>query len=149
MEMFKINGEVSMSKIDTLMLQSFQIVQDYVNGIMNTYANNRIFGIYDKKDIVGDLRRAIMFLVFLYKERLNDESYGVYETNTYYIDKYETESYRDYLVCRGVDKDIVDALFDLYQLYHVQLDHEEVSEDLDVGIGRMIIEGSTTPFKIN
>jgi hypothetical protein len=80
---------------------------------------------------------------------INDESNRVENDWDHYIKKYETEAYRDYLVCKGVDSEIVDGIFDIADLVYEYIPEGDTpEEDGDAGIGDMQIEGTEFPFKI-
>lgn len=149
---YNINGTLYVHPLVDLMHKSFEIVNRYVGEKFSDSFANKMMGIYDKRDIVGDIRRAIVFLLMVSKEMMFDRSIGVNNLNRYYIEKYDTEKYRDYLVCRGVDSQIIDELFTLHSLYYNDPLPDlgtGTSTSLATGIGNMSIEHSVIPFKIS
>lgn len=149
-EIFDISGNLHFSELEEELNTSFNIVQPYIIDVSQKNYSEKLLGLEIKKDIVGDIRRALMFLVLVREEILFDQkkekSLGV----NYFLDKYETESYRDYLVCRGVDKNIVDALFSNFSLYYSVNGSKAIMENLK-GIGDLEIDGDNeeTIFKIS
>ena len=144
------NGTLYVHPIIDLMHKSFEIVNTYVGKEFSEHFSKRMMGIYDKRDITGDLRRAITFLIMVSKERLFDLSLGIVRLNRFYIEKYDTEKYRDYLVCRGVDSQIIDSLFTLHSLYfNDPLPDLGTGNSSDSGIGNMSIENHVNPFIIS
>lgn len=149
-EIFDISGNLHFSELEEELNTSFNIVQPYIIDVSQKNYGEKLLGLEIKKDIVGDIRRALMFLVLVREEILFDQkkekSLGV----NYFLDKYETESYRDYLVCRGVDKNIVDALFSNFSLYYSVNGSKTIMENLK-GIGDLEIDGDNeeTIFKIS
>jgi len=148
---YQINGTLYVHPLIDLMHKSFEIVNTYVGKEFSEYFSKRMMGIYDKRDITGDLRRAITFLMMVSKERLFDLSLGIVQLNRFYIEKYDTEKYRDYLVCRGVDSQIIDSLFSLHSLYFNDPlpDLGTGGSSLASGIGNMSIENQINPFIIS
>lgn len=144
-----IDGTIYHTEVTQKIAYAISLTTEYVNE--KTFEDNksRMVGDSIKGDTIGDLRRAMLFLVLVHKEMINDRENELGYRNSYYIEKYQTEKYRDYLVCRGLPHSIVDNLFDLYELYYDDEDEDEVGgETLETGIGYMSIEDNINPFKI-
>jgi len=154
---YNTNGTLIVGDLMYVINEANEYIQDYVNITLTSVVEEKLMGVYSRKDLVGDLRRGMLFLQLIKKEMLNDEFNKVENLWNYYIEKYETEKYRDYLICKGVDSEIVDGLFNIIDLNYYYKLVEPVDPDHpgdpdipieDTGIGSMDIEGNNFPFKI-
>lgn len=144
---FDIKGNLDFDRQESMLNDSLSFVQEYINADMLKTYEGRLVGKYPKKDITGDIRRCIMFLFLVRKEIDFNESVGNGITANEVLLKYDVESYRDYLVCRGIDFQIIDGLFDTFDL-NVVIESDTSTDTGDTGIGNMQIEGDSNPFTI-
>jgi hypothetical protein len=147
-KVYNIDGTLYLSDIDHIINDANNFVYEYLNVTLGKVFEKKLMGIASTKDIVGDIRRAMLFFIFIKKEMLNDLSNDVDNEINYYKEKYETELYRDYLVCRCVDSEIIDGLFNIFDFNYIYQKENINGESKDRGIEEMQIEGTEFPFQI-
>jgi len=152
-QVYNIDGTVYQDELCYILNNLYDYASSYINTSLIAVYEHRLMGLSLKKDIVGELRRGILFLTLVKKEMINDAKNLVQNESNHYVEKYDLEGFRDYLVCQGVDSDIVDGIYNIIDFVYIIPGEEDGDGGVplppeDAGIGNMQIEGTVNPFKI-
>ncbi|MBN2617246.1 MAG: hypothetical protein JXR64_02915 [Spirochaetales bacterium] len=144
-DIYTSNGGLIINRLEEKINSSFIVMQTYINELTDKIVVKELLGVTTVIDVIGDLRRLLFFLIMVDRERAKDieiDSLAAENLNSFYIEKYNTEAIRKFYSCR-VDKNIVDQLFDIFDL---EYNNPELNRN--IGIENCVIEGAEVPFKI-